>query len=520
MKTSVAVVGAGRWGSNLVRNFAELGILRTICDLDRELLSGFLSKYPKVALTDSYTNVLQDRSIAGVVIATPSVKHYEMALSALIAGKHVFVEKPMSLDVLQAKELILLAEKKKLVLMVGHLLEYHPAVIKLKKIIDSGGLGKINYIYSNRLNLGKVRKEENILWSFAPHDISVVRMLLEEDPVEVTAVGANYLSPQLSDITISTLSFKNGVKAHIFVSWLHPFKEQRLVVVGDKKMAVFEDSAKDKLKIYDQRFVWKNRVPVAHTKGQKVIRFDSREPLRLECLHFIKCIRQEITPKTDGKSGLKVLEVLKACQKSLENRGTPVSLSELVQDKDYFVHPTAIVDDFCKIGQGCKIWHYSHIMRGASIGRNCSIGQNVYVGSKAVIGNNVKIQNNVSIYDGLVIEDNVFCGPSAVFTNVFTPRSFIDRRNKFQLTRLCTGSSIGANATVVCGNNIGAYALVGASAVVTKNIPDYALVYGNPARIKGWVCQCGNKLRFVKKSATCNACGRHYKKTSKQVRMI
>lgn len=263
----IAVIGAGYWGKNLVRNFAELGVLNTICDVSKENIRRCSNEYPGVKLTEFCQEALEDKDIAGVIIATPAVTHYELAKQALIAGKHVFVEKPLALDVNEAEELVSLAKEKDLVLMVGHLLEYHPAVNKLAEIINDGVLGKINYIYSNRLNLGKVRNEENILWSFAPHDISVIRLLLGEEPYEVTSVGANYLNQAIADVTISTLSFRSGVRAHIFVSWLHPFKEQRLVVIGDKKMAVFEDSAKDKLKIYDRGFEWKNRIPVPRKNG-------------------------------------------------------------------------------------------------------------------------------------------------------------------------------------------------------------------------------------------------------------
>lgn len=515
----IGIIGAGYWGKNLVRNFAELGVLAVICDSNPDNLAQMRAQYPKVKLTESSVRVFSDKDISAVVISTPAVTHYELAQKALKNGKHVFVEKPLALDLAHAEGLISLAKKKNRVLMVGHLLEYHPAVVKLKEIIDSGGLGKINYIYSNRLNLGKVRNEENILWSFAPHDISVIRMLIGEEPSEVTSIGANYLNPEVADITVSNLNFKSGVKAHIFVSWLHPFKEQRLVVIGDKKMAVFEDSAKDKLKIYDQGFVWKNRIPVPRKDGETVISYNDQEPLKLECLHFIDSITNNSTPKTDGISGFKVLKVLKACQESLENSGMPVKISPLADSTPYFVHPSAVIDKPCEIGDGTKIWHYSHIMRGARIGKNCSIGQNVNIASRAKIGNNVKIQNNISIYDEIVLEDDVFCGPSAVFTNVINPRSFVSRKNEYKKTLIQKGATIGANATIICGNTIGRYAFIGAGAVVTKDIPDYALAFGNPATVKGWMCACGVKLKFPSYKAKCTTCGKSYKKNANQIKL-
>jgi UDP-2-acetamido-3-amino-2,3-dideoxy-glucuronate N-acetyltransferase len=509
-KIRVAVIGAGHWGKNLVRNFAELGALRTICDVNKENLKQYLDKYPDIRLAELYQEVLEDENIVGMVIATPAVTHYELAKQALIVGKHVFVEKPLALNLSDAEELVSLAQGKNLVLMVGHLLEYHPAINKLKEIINEGVLGKINYIYSHRLNLGKVRNEENILWSFAPHDISVIRLLLGEEPHQVTSVGANYLNPEVADVTISTLSFKSGVKAHIFVSWLHPFKEQRLVVIGDRKMAVFEDNAKDKLKIYDQGFEWKNRMPVPRKNGASKVDFDSIEPLKAECAHFIECIKEGNIPKTNGESGIKVLRILKACQQSLENNGAPVRLFKKEKQRPYFAHETATIDEPCQIGEGTNIWHYSHIMKGAKIGRGCSIGQNVNISSRAIVGNNVKIQNNVSVYDDVIIEDNVFCGPSCVFTNVINPRSFISRKNELKATKVKRGATIGANATIVCGNTIGRYAFVGAGALVTKNVSDYALVFGSPARIRGWMCECGVKLDFCGGRAKCSTCKKEY----------
>jgi len=188
--------------------------------------------------------------------------------------------------------------------------------------------------------------------------------------------------------------------------------------------------------------------------------------------------------------------------------------------KKYFAHPTAIIGKPVEIGGGTKIWHFSHIMAGARIGKNCVIGQNVFIGRGAILGDNIKVQNNVSVYDGVVLEDDVFCGPSMVFTNVFNPRSFISRKKEFRKTLVRRGATIGANATVICGNTIGQYALIGASSVVTKDVPDYALVYGNPGKVKGWVCQCGVEITFRSGKAACKACGKIYKKDRIEVRLI
>ncbi|MBC8274236.1 MAG: Gfo/Idh/MocA family oxidoreductase, partial [Chloroflexi bacterium] len=225
MTNNIAVIGCGYWGKNLVRNFAELGALHTICDAAPEKVKDYTSLYPQLNTEIDYQQVLADKEIQGVVIATPAASHYPMAKEALLSDKDVFVEKPLALTSKEGEELVKLAEDENRILMVGHLLEYHPGVIKLKELVDKGELGKINYIYSNRLNLGKFRTEENILWSFAPHDISIILLLLGEMPQDISAHGGYYLHQDIADVTLTTLGFKGGTRAHIFVSWLHPYKE-------------------------------------------------------------------------------------------------------------------------------------------------------------------------------------------------------------------------------------------------------------------------------------------------------
>ncbi|MBS1258694.1 MAG: Inositol 2-dehydrogenase/D-chiro-inositol 3-dehydrogenase [Candidatus Scalindua arabica] len=519
--TNIAVVGSGYWGKNLVRNFNELGTLHTVCETNPETLLQFQEKYPEVEFQSSLHLVLQNPSIDAVVIATPAETHFEMARMALLANKHVFVEKPLALFASEAEELNKLAIRQNLILMVGHILLYHPAIIKLKEIINSGELGKINYIYSNRLNLGKIRNEENILWSFAPHDISAIVYLLDEMPSQVIAQGGNYLNHNIADVTNTSLSFKSGVRGHIFVSWLHPNKEQKLIIMGDNKMAVFDDTATEgKLQIHDKGVDWINRQPVPRRNGSSIVPIDSCEPLKAECQHFLECIKTGSTPRTDGVNGINVLKILNACQDSLEHNSTVVRLNGNDHTETFFAHETAVVDSPCNIGNGTKIWHFSHIMPKADIGNNCNIGQNVSIASDVAIGNNVKIQNNVSVYSGVILEDDVFCGPSMVFTNVINPRSHISRKNEYRLTRVKKGATIGANATIVCGNTIGSHSFIGAGAVVTKDVPDHALVLGNPARIAGWVCECGNQLDFQDDIAACDSCSKQYKKVEGGIKCL
>jgi UDP-2-acetamido-3-amino-2,3-dideoxy-glucuronate N-acetyltransferase len=496
-KARVAVVGVGYWGKNLVRNFSDLGVLAALCDAEMSVEMQNRETYGNVAFHRDFKNVLSDSSINAIALATPAVTHYEMAKAALESGKDVFVEKPLAVDVAHGEELVRIAKERGRILMVGHILRYHPAILKLQDMIREGKLGKIHYLYSNRLNIGKIRTEENILWSFAPHDISVVLALLNEMPVRVSCQGGSYLTPGLPDVTLSHFEFQSGVQAHIFVSWLHPVKEQKLVVVGSDKMAVFDDTAPQKLCLFPHKVEWRNRIPTAVKAEAEFVELDSQEPLRAECQHFLQCVESRSTPVSDGQEGLRVLRVLDACQRALVE--SPVRLEP--EDKDskdkapaFFAHESAYVDDGATVGAQTKIWHFSHVMKGAQIGERCSIGQNVNVDGGTVIGNNVKIQNNVSIYTGAIIDDDVFLGPSCVLTNVSNPRSQVNRHSLYETTHLRRGSTIGANATIVCGVSIGRYAFIGAGSVVTKNIPDFALFVGNPARQIGWMSRHGHRL--------------------------
>lgn len=329
----VAVIGCGYWGKNLVRNFAQLGALACICDSNESALQEQGQLFPGARLTDDYQSVLDDMEIDAVVIAAPAAQHYVLVKQALLAGKDVFVEKPLALHYVEGKELVELAEKQNAILEVGHILEYHPAITLLKELIEQGQLGKILYVYSNRLNLGKVRQEENILWSFAPHDISVICRLVGAEPTIVSASGGTYLQPGIADVTITNLQFPGEVKAHIFVSWLHPYKEQKLVVVGDSKMAVFDDTAREgKLKIFDKGIEWRAGVPVPRQTSETTLFFEEREPLKIECQHFLTCVAERQQPLTDGRSALRVLKVLQAGHRSLENGGLPVELRDLEEE--------------------------------------------------------------------------------------------------------------------------------------------------------------------------------------------
>lgn len=508
----IAIIGSGYWGKNLVRNYYEIGALNVICDKNEQLMSQFKTQCKGVEFCFALNDVLARNYINAVVIATPAETHFTLAREALLAEKHVYIEKPLVLHEHEAQELIELADRKNLVLMVGHLLQYHPAFVRLKELVQNGELGRINYIYSHRLNLGKIRREENILWSFAPHDISMILSLADDEPESVLATGGNYLHQQIADVTTTHLEFASGLKAHIFVSWLHPYKEQKLVIVGDRKMAVFNDTEKwsDKLLIYPHIINWRNNMPVPAKADVERVEIPEDEPLRKECEHFIDCIVNRKKPRTDGNEGLQVLRVLNAGQRSLNQNGCKISIRPTTESNskdEVFIHETAIVDKDCEVGANTRIWHFSHILPKTKIGEQCNIGQNVVIGPEVTIGNQCKIQNNVSVFKGVSLEDGVFCGPSMVFTNVYNPRAEIAKMGQLRPTLVRKGATIGANATIICGVTIGLYAFIGAGAVVTRDIPDHGLAFGNPARVIGWMCRCGERLAD---DFTCPACGVHF----------
>ena len=491
MKASIAVAGTGGRGKSLVRNLHNLGALHSVFDSD--VADTMLEQYPDIGQVKAFPDILQNPEIAGVAIATPAPTHASLVREALYADKDVYVEEPLCLSEAEGAELAALARERGRILMVGHSLWYHSAVLKLKELVAAGDLGRVEYLYSNRLNTGRPRREKHVLWSFAPHDVSVILGLLDDMPESVQAQGGDFLHRQIADTTVTLLDFASGVRAHISVSWPHPFEEQKLVVVGDKKTAIFDDTLPwpEKLQLYPHAVDWNGRVCVARKGDQVYVDLPEVEPLRELCRHFIECIGTRETPRTDAEEGLRVLRVLNSCRRALESH-TRIGLSE--RHSDYFVHETAVVDPDVEIGGDTKIWHFSHILSGSRVGERCNIGQNVVVGPNVHIGNACKIQNNVSVYAGVTLEDDVFCGPSMVFTNVANPRSHVSRKHALGETLVKKGATIGANATIVCGNNIGRYSFIGAGAVVTRDVPDHALVVGNPARQIGWACACGEKL--------------------------
>jgi len=322
----VGVVGLGYWGPNLARNLAEIPGCRLtwLCDTSEHTRERLASAFPTAQTTAELGDLQADPELDAVVLATPVPTHAELAIAVAEAGKHCFVEKPLATNALDAERAVAAAQRAGTTLMVGHLLEYHPAVARLKELIDGEELGGLYYIYGNRLNLGKLRADENALWSLGAHDVSVALHLIGEEPVECIAHGASFVREAVEDVVFCYLRFPSGVLAHLHLSWLDPHKERRLTVVGSRRMATFDDMLLEgKLTIYDKGFDEDSR-----SWGEYITRsgdtFSPRipnvEPLRIECEHFIDCIRSGSTPRSDGDSGLRVVRVLEALQRSLEDR--------------------------------------------------------------------------------------------------------------------------------------------------------------------------------------------------------
>lgn len=318
----LGIAGAGRWGFNHIKTaYGILGSgLKYVCDVFPAAGEKVKGVSEGIKFTLDFEDVLRDEEVNAVIIATSAETHFELARRALEAGKNVLVEKPITLFTREAEELAEISERKGLKLMTGHILLFHPAVLKMKEMVASGRLGRLQYIYSNRLNLGAIRTEENILWSFAPHDISVIQFLTGTNPVSVKASGARFVQENIEDTTLTVLEYPDNVHAHIYVSWLHPFKEQRMVVIGTEGMVSFEDTLKaEKLKFYRKGFKMVNGNIEKFDGDYEAVDFGLGQPLEEEQRHFFECILENKEPRTDGKHAIEVLKILE--QASFDLRG-------------------------------------------------------------------------------------------------------------------------------------------------------------------------------------------------------
>jgi predicted dehydrogenase len=331
---SVGVVGMNYWGPNLARNFARLEgcDLRWCCDLDEDLLERHRPAHPSTRFTADIDDLLSDDELDAVVVATSVPTHARLAGMALAAGKHTFVEKPLAVDAADARRLVAQADEADRVLMVDHLLVYHPAVRALRALVEEGALGQVFYLYGNRQNLGIVRPDENALWSLGPHDISVMLHLVGERPVEAAASGESYLQPGVEDVVFGRIRFPSGVIGHLHLSWLDPHKMRKMTVIGSEKMVVFDDMETErKVTIYD-----KGPIPRTETYGEyiqvrsgdiHIPKIPAVEPLRLVCQEFVECVAEGRRPVADGEAGAQVVEVLEAMTQSLRQAGAPIALT-------------------------------------------------------------------------------------------------------------------------------------------------------------------------------------------------
>ncbi|MGE4538342.1 MAG: DapH/DapD/GlmU-related protein [Desulfovibrio sp.] len=452
--------------SRLARIFDALGVLLAACPPDRDAAAGVLSA-PQVA---------------GVAVDAPAPALAEIAGLALAAGRHVLVASPWNLSEAEAARLAATAGEKGLLFMAGHPDLDHPAVTRLRDMVTAGEFGRIECLYSGSPATGEATR------SAALRDISLVMALADAAPRSVLAVGD-------AQASVIHLEFDQALQAHVFLSRPHPFQEQRLVVVGEAKTAVFDDA-----------LPWPDKLRLSSPSGSGQVDPAPGEALWHTCQRFLGRLSLDRPALPQGQEGLPELRVLAASRKSLEGGGIRVPVAQAALS--YFAHPTALIDAGATVGDGTKIWHFSHVLKGSRVGEGCNIGQNVVIGPDVNVGNGCKIQNNVSVYQGVTLEDDVFCGPSMVFTNIFNPRAFIPRMHEVRQTLVKKGASVGANCTIVCGHTIGNYAFIGAGAVVTKDVPDHALMVGNPARQIGWMCACGEKLD--PESLKCPTCGEAY----------
>lgn len=516
VERKLLVVGAGRWGLNHIRTAHSIGALAAVVDNNQDALDRAAELLPTGTPVKFYVvlgTALIKHPEASVIVATPPKSHFAIARKIIGCHRHVMVEKPLCDSVKRAEELVAAANEAGVLLMVDHLLHYSIHHMRLLHLVKSGFVGNVTRVKMSRMNFGTVRVEENVLWSFTPHDVSILLALCgNQVPRSVSCTGQKVVSCGIDDYVDMTIKFEDGTHAQIEASWMHPLKERRMIVYGTNGALVLNEAVPDPKAPKLQGFKWSAKrksdgSAVAIEKQEKDLISSMKEnadlrksdsmrssPLQEAQEHFLACVASGKVPRTDGEEGVRVLKVLAAASESLEKEGAPVLLGTGDQSPKVFTHSTAVVDNGAVLGPGTKVWHFSHIMSGAKLGPMCNIGQNVYIGDKAVLGKNVKVQNNVSIYDAVEIADDVFLGPSCVLTNVKTPRSHFSRKNAYVSTIIGKGTTIGANATIICGVVLGSYCFVGAGAVVTKDVPPHGLVYGNPATLRGWVSTVGTKL--------------------------
>lgn len=509
----IAVVACNQLDLHLATEFYKLGVLEAVGILD--WVAPETTHHPQFGVPIcGIADILSRPDITALAITAPTSQHIGFVHEALKTGKHVFIKFPQFDNTDNITALHDIAGQKGVIVMVPSPPSPHHALTALAEICRSDRLGELRHVHSHRINPQAGGGEADILRGLHL-DISAILALLNDDIEWVSAVGQKNFPRALGDAMTVYITARSGKTASLHVSCLPGRIEHRLVAVGVSGSAVFDDNCDGsrKLCIYSHQ----GDLPTVEDIELAPLVVDAS--MRQNCIHFLDMITQSPPLRTTDTNDLRLLQILDAVQHSLESGIRTKLYTAPPHSVGATIHPTAVVDSPVKIGEGTRIWHFSHVLKNSRIGRDCNIGQNVMIGPDVTIGDRCKIQNNVSVYPGVTLEDGVFCGPSMVFTNVANPRAEIERKHEYRPTTVKRGATIGANATVVCGHDIGRFALIGAGAVVTRDVPDFALMVGNPAHRLGWVCACGEQLpRGAWTESICSACGKTYHRDGDVVR--
>ncbi len=519
----VAVVGLGSRGLLAAEILSGMSALGALCDAEPTVLVDTGRAFEGVRLESDYLRLLAASDVAAVVLCTPPETWDGMVEAALHAGKDVYLEAPLVLPLERGRAMVELAVERRRLLMAGPVMRFAPAVEALLAAARSGAFGRLRYIHAHHDKDSPPSGETPADAGLSAVQAQLLLDLLDAPASRVFTRGTGWRSARAQDVTETLLECRDGPRALLRASHVAPFGPHgafELTVLGDAGAGRLRRDDEDRLHVVFQGEAAVDAPPPS----------TGREARAASLAHFLESV-QTRRPTLQGPDALLGLwRLLAAAQRSLDE-GAPVDPAaappapRTAAPAGVFLHRTVELDGPCDIGAGTKIWHFSKLLGPLKIGRDCSFGQNVVIERNVTIGDNVKVQNNVSIYSGVILEDDVFCGPSMVFTNIGTPRSHFPRKGQYAVTRVHRGASIGANATVVCGHTLGQYCFVGAGAVVTRDVPDYALVYGNPARVMGFACYCGARLPFGTglgecQEAGCADCGRRYTREGHQVVML
>ena len=485
-------------------------------------------KNNNLLVTGDMAALLHDERVRAVAVVVPARFHAAVVEAVLKAKKHVLVEKPFTLELAEAEALESEAKKADRALMVGHLLNHHPAFNELVRLVELGRIGAVSAVHSRRMMLGQFR-EEDVLWSLASHDVSMILRVAGRNlaPTAVQCVANGTVSLTRRGVydfaNISMQWADSGIVASCTTSWVSVEKKAEITVIGTKGVLKFDDCKPwaEKLQVFDNFCEWRDGQPVAVKRtdfAPTSIAVPETQPLTAECSAFCETVEARDAGKgataseslSDAAEALRVMRTLVGAHQSAEKGGASIQLASIGNQQRFFAHETALVDDPSVVGAGTKIWHFSHIMPGCAVGEQCNIGQNVVVHANAALGARCKVQNNVSVYGGVVCGDDCFLGPSMVFTNVRRPRAAVNRHGEWDKTVVGASVTIGANATIVCGIRIGNFAFIGAGTVVTKDVPSFALMVGNPAKQIGWVDCDGERLDFGGASGQIERNGKRY----------